>query len=75
MTPAISTITRMLEELPEETQDRVVDRLREYIEELQDEILWDKQFASTQPALIAAAQQARKERNAGLAKPLNLDQL
>ena len=74
-TTAIATMTRLLETLPENTQEQVVEHLREYIAELQDELWWDASFKKTQPQLIAAAQRARKEIAAGQARPLDLDQL
>jgi len=65
----------MIETLPEAIQQQVVDHLREYLEDLQDEIHWDKTFEKTQPQLAAAARRARREIAAGQAKPLDLDQL
>ena len=38
---AIATVEEMLESLPEEAQDCVVEHLPEYILELQDELRWD----------------------------------
>ena len=35
---AIITITRMMETLPEALQNQIVEHLREYIAELQDEL-------------------------------------
>ena len=49
---AIATVTKMLESLPEPAQDQVVEHLREYLEDLQDELQWDALFR-TQPQLIA----------------------
>ena len=45
----------MVETLPESIQDQVVDYLRDYIAEIQDESLWDRLFEETQPKLIEAA--------------------
>jgi hypothetical protein len=47
---AIATVQKMLESLPEEAQERVVEHLREYILDLQDELEWDALFARTQEA-------------------------
>lgn len=71
----IATITQMIEPLPEAVQERIVEHLREYILELQDELKWDTLYKKTQPGLIAAAQKARKEIAEGLSKPLDLNQL
>ena len=72
---AIATLVTMMESLPTDVQDRVVEHLREYIEDLQDEIQWDKSFHKTQPQLIAAARRAKQEIAEGRAKPLDYDQL
>ena len=71
----ISTVTKMLEVLPEEAQDRVIEHLREYIEDLRDEMKWDESFKSSQTKLIEAARRARQEIAAGKAMPMNLEQL
>jgi uncharacterized iron-regulated protein len=71
----IATVIKMMESLPETAQERVVDYLREYITELQDELEWDSLVEKTQPKLIAAAKQARQEIAEGLAQPLECDQL
>jgi len=41
---AIATVEKMLESLPEEAQERVMEHLREYILDLQDELQWDALF-------------------------------
>ena len=72
---AITTVVQILEDLPEAAQQQVVDHLREYLEDLRDEIHWDDAFAKTQPQLAAAARRAKKEIAEGKATPLDLDQL
>ena len=72
---ATMTIIKMLETLPEQAQDRVVEHLREYIEELRDEALWNESFSRTQSNLVSAAQQVRKEIAEGKATPLDIDKL
>ena len=57
----VATVVKMIESLPETAQERVVEHLREYIEELRDELEWDSLFKKTQPQLIAAAKRARQE--------------
>lgn len=71
----ISTVTKMLESLPDAAQDRVVEHLREYIESLRDEITWDQSFQKTQSKLIKAAQRTRQEITAGKAQPLDIEKL
>jgi len=72
---AIATLIKMIESLPETAQDRVVEHLREYLEDLQDELKWDALFKKTQPQLLAAARRAKKEISEGLAQALDIDQL
>ncbi|RME13362.1 MAG: hypothetical protein D6802_01690 [Ardenticatenia bacterium] len=72
---AIVTVEKMLESLPEEMQERVVEHLREYILDLQDEIQWDALFKRTQDKLVAAARRAKEEIAAGKAEPMDFDRL
>lgn len=57
----VATVIKMMESLPETAQLQVVEHLREYIEELRDELQWDSLFKKTQPQLIAAAKRAKQE--------------
>ncbi len=45
---AIATLIKMMESLPEVAQDQVVEHLREYIEDLRDELQWGLSFGKTQ---------------------------
>ena len=72
---AITTITRMMETLPEALQNQVVEHLREYIAELEDELHWEASFNKTQEQLVAAARQAKQEIAEGKAEPMDLDRL
>jgi len=72
---AIATVVKMLETLPETAQNQVVEHLRDYIAEIQDEIQWDISFRKTQKQLMAAAQRARREIAAGHAEPMDYDRL
>jgi len=69
------TIIKMLETLPKQLQDRVVEHVREYIEDLRDEFRWDESFSRTQKTLINAARLARKEIAEGKASPLDVEKL
>lgn len=73
--PAVVTITKMIDTLPEYAQDQVVEHLRDFIADMQDEIQWDDMFQKTEKQLVAAARRAKQEIAAGRAKPLNYDQL
>lgn len=72
---AIVTVVRMLEKLPEATQNQIVEHLREYIEDFQDEVRWESNFEKTLGQLVAAALRAKREIADGQAKPLDYDQL
>ncbi len=68
-------MTRMMESLPEPAQNQVVDQIREYIADLQDNFRWSTLVKKTQPQLMAAARRARQEIAAGLAQPMDYDRL
>jgi len=57
----IETIVKMVESLPETTQILIVEKIRDYIEEIQDEVHWNSQFRKTENKLIQAARKAKKE--------------
>ncbi|MFN6525366.1 hypothetical protein [Nostoc sp. ChiSLP03a] len=72
---AITTAIKMMESLPIEVQDWIAEHLREYIDDLQDEIRWNESFQRTQSKLIAAAKQAKQEISKGQTTAMNYDQL
>lgn len=74
-TASIVTVMKMLESLPEAVQAQVVEHLREYIADLQDELQWDSLFERTQPQLAAAARRAKQEIAQGHAQPMDYEQL
>jgi hypothetical protein len=69
---AIATMVKMMERLPDKGQVELVDHGRECLADLEDEALWDEQFARSQPQLIAAAQRARQEILEGKAQPIDV---
>ena len=73
--PQISTLVIIMESLPVSLQERVTDHLREYINDLQDEIKWDNSFAKSQSKLVAAARIAKQEIAEGKAVVLDFNQL
>lgn len=74
-TATMATMMKMLESLPEQIQERVLEHMREYIEDIRDEAKWDESFTRTQTKLVAAAQQARKEIAEGKASPMDRKRL
>jgi len=73
--PAITTVVKMLESLPEAMQDHVVEHLYEYLADLQDERQWDAVVKKTQPQLVEAARRAKHAIAQGQATPLDYGQL
>jgi hypothetical protein len=72
---AIATIVKMVEFLPDDLQEKVVDHIRDYITNLEDEARWDASFSRTQNNLVAAARQAKEAIAAGQSTPMDYDQL
>jgi hypothetical protein len=75
VSPAITTLIKIMETLPEEEQNQVVEALRAYIADLHDENLWDRAFSRTQPGLIAAAKQAKHSIRENRSQPLDESKL
>jgi hypothetical protein len=73
-TPVV-TLIKMMNTLPEPVQEQVVDHLREYMEDLQDELRWDSLFKRTQPQLVTAARRAKQQIAEGKASPMDYDRL
>jgi phage-related minor tail protein len=67
--PAITTIVKMVESLPDELQEQVVEHVRGYLAELEEEKQWDTSFKRTQDNLVTAARKAKAEIAAGLSSP------
>jgi glycerate-2-kinase len=72
---AIATVVKMMESLPVDVQEQVAEHLREYIDELQDEIRWNESFQRTQNQLVAAAKRAKQEIAEGQATAMDYEQL
>jgi hypothetical protein len=70
---AIATLVKIMESLPETLQDKVVEHLREYLEDLRDEEQWNLSCENTQQSLIIAAQRAKQQISEGKAQPLDID--
>ena len=73
VTPAVNTIIKMIEQLPESDQERIAEHLREYLAELEDEEKWDESFVQSQDKLIYAAREARKQIAEGKSEPMDFD--
>lgn len=75
MSTATATVIQMLESLPDPVQSQVVEHLREYLLDLQDEMEWDAQFNRTQKQLAAASKRAKQEIAEGKAEPMDYERL
>ena len=73
--PAINTVIKMMESLPEDKQNELVEHLREYLQDLQEEAQWQSSFDKTQDKLVAAAKLAKQQITEGKAQPMNYDKL
>ena len=56
-----ATVMKMLDSLPEPIQDRVLEHLRDYIEDMRDETQGTESFTRSQDKLVSAARKARAE--------------
>jgi hypothetical protein len=72
---AIITVSRMMEFLPESLQVQVEEHLRDYIEDLLDEMKWEQSFRETQGQLEAAARDAKREIAEGKSEPMDFSKL
>ncbi len=68
---AVATLIKMVESLPEPAQEQVVEHLREYLADMQDELKWDNLFKTTQNGLVSAARRAKRQIAEGRAEPLD----
>ena len=73
--PAIETVIKMMNSLSEDKQNKIVEHLREYIQDLQEEQKWDESFNNSQDKLIAAAKLAKQQIAEGKAKAMDYDRL
>lgn len=71
----IETITRMLESLPDAAQDRAVEHLREYLEEMTDEIRWEDSFVKSADKLAEVAGTVRQQFKDGETEAFDLERL
>jgi hypothetical protein len=72
---AITTIVKMVESLPDELQEQVVEHVRVYLAEIEEEKRWDESFKRTKHNLVATARKAKAEIAAGLSTPMDYEQL
>jgi hypothetical protein len=69
---AITTVVKMMETLPDNAQSQVVEYIKNYIADLQEELRWDENFKKTESNLIQKARLAKKQIAEGKARPLKI---
>jgi hypothetical protein len=74
MSKATETAVKLLESLPEETQDTLIEALRQLVQEAQDETQWNQRFKN-RDGLIAAARKARADVAASKATEMDYERL
>ena len=57
----LNTINKMLESLPENKQEQVLNHLYNYITELQGEIKWDLLFKNSEKEISRIAREVKEE--------------
>ena len=72
---AINTIVNMMKSLPEDKQDRIVEYMKEYILDLQDEQTWQNSFDKSQDKLVNAAKLAKQQIAEGKAETMDYNRL
>ncbi len=75
VSPAIATVVKMLESVPEETQSQAAEHLREWLANLEDEAAWNQSFAKSSKKLYQASREARRQIAEGKAEPMDFNKL
>jgi hypothetical protein len=75
LSPTVTTIVKMVESLPNELQEQVLEHVRVYIAELDEEKRWDTSFKQTENNLVAAARKAKGVIATGLSTLMDYEQL
>jgi hypothetical protein len=65
----------MLESLPESAQNDAVEHLRQYLEEITDELRWDESFTRTSEKLGEFARDVRRQIDEGRSEEMDFDKL
>lgn len=75
VSPALTTILKMIEDLPEYRQNQLAEHLREYLADLDDEQQWDETFSKTQDKLAYATREAERQIAEGKSEPMDFNRL
>ncbi len=72
MTRLLEQLLSRASQLPPEQQDQLAAR---WLEELNDDLAWDAQFAASQPELSKLAEEVRAKIRSGQVRPTGIDEL
>lgn len=72
---SIATVVKMMESLPESAQNQIVEYVRNYLMEIQDDLRWDELFNKSESKLVAMAQLAKRQVVEGKALPMDYREL
>lgn len=75
VSPALTTILKMIENLPEDRQNLLANHLREYLADIEDEEQWDEVFGRTQDTLAYHTHEAARQIAEGKSEPMDFDRL
>ena len=75
VSPALTTILKMVESLPVERQNQLADHIREYLADIDDDARWDETFARTQDKLAYAIREAARQIAEGKSEPMDINRL
>ena len=75
VSPALNTVLKTIEELPESIQNKLAEHLREYLADLEDDALWDETFAKSQSQLARMTRAANQQIAEGKSEPMDFNRL
>ena len=75
MSNNVETLTKMITQLPESMQDRVIEDVKAIVAEALDETRWQQLYQKTPEKLSDVAKRVRSQVASGKAKPMDYDSL
>ncbi len=72
-TNSITTVVKIMEQLPEETQEKIENKIRKIASDLQDEIKWQKSYRNEN--LVKFAQKVKDDIKKNNIKKLDYSEL
>jgi hypothetical protein len=75
MSNTVETLTKMIIQLPESMQERVMEDVKTIVAEALDETHWHQLYQETSGRLSNVAKKVRSQVASGKAKPMDYDRL